>query len=201
VRPRRQLEREERSDRDRNVERCGVETLREARAGDLAAGERLVQVHGASMMRTAWRVAGPSDAEDAVQEAFLAALTTDALPDGDLGAWLRAIAARKALDGARARTRRREAPLPETKGETSRTDASARIDAALDAQTALALLSPVDRALLTLVDLEGFEMADAARRLGLTRVAAKLRASRARRKLARALSDGIGGVEVSHARR
>jgi RNA polymerase sigma-70 factor (ECF subfamily) len=57
---------------------------------------------------------------------------------------------------------------------------------------ALATLSPTDRAVLTLCDLEGFSMRDAARTLGLTHVATKLRASRARRKLARLLGARQG---------
>ena len=46
------------------------------------------------MVRTAWSVAGRwdgGDAKDVVQEALIAALTTPALPRGDVGAWLRAI--------------------------------------------------------------------------------------------------------------
>ena len=40
-------------------------------------------------------------------------LTTSALPTGDVGAWLRAITARKALDWLRQDARRRERSLPE----------------------------------------------------------------------------------------
>ena len=58
---------------------------------------------------------------------------------------------------------------------------------------ALAQLSATDRAVLTLVDLEGRSMAEAAEALGLTRVAIRLRAVRARRKLARVIREGPGG--------
>jgi len=54
----------------------------------------------------------------------------------------------------------------------------------------MATLSPIDRAVLTLVDLEGWPMAEAAKMLGLTYVAIKLRASRARRKLAGVIREG-----------
>ena len=72
------------------------------------------------MVRTAWRVLGSygdREADDVVQEAFIAALTTPALPAGDVGAWLRAIVARKALDSLRRVRRREEQPWPETGAE------------------------------------------------------------------------------------
>ena len=170
-----------------------LDDLLGARRGDEAAARRLVARHGASMMRTAWRVLGRwggRDGEDVVQEALIAALTTDALPTGDVGAWLRAIAVRKALDEARRRGRRAEEPLdPNDTGANEPIAADgprARLDV-LAVRQALASLAPADRAVLTLVDLEGWSMAEAARALGLTRVAAKLRASRARRKLGRLL--------------
>ena len=59
----------------------------------------------------------------------------------------------------------------------------------LTVRKGLAALSFSDRAVLTLVDLEGLSMAETAAVLGLTRVAVKLRASRARRKLARLLKE------------
>ena len=167
--------------------------LRGAREGEAEAGRKLVAAHGGSMVRTARSVLSGRPAEevdDVVQEAFVAALTTGALPRGDVGAWLRAIVVRKALDHARRTQRRAEDPLPEPGGEAPEPVAPGNPQAALDAITArraLASLSPVDRAVLVLVDLEGRTMAETAAALGLTRVAAKLRASRARRRLARLL--------------
>ena len=161
--------------------------------------------HGPSMVRTAWRVLGRhggNEAEDAVQEAFLAALTTSALPRGDLGAWLRSIAARKALDSLRRTGRRREQALPEQEeGVAELAAGESPEDERLDVLTVrrgLAGLSASDRAVLTLVDLEGLSMAEAAQALGLTRVAVKLRAVRARRKLARLLSPLSGAGETGN---
>jgi RNA polymerase sigma-70 factor (ECF subfamily) len=161
-----------------------------ARGGDEEAARRVVARHGQSMVRTAWRVLGSygsRDADDVLQDAFIAALTTDALPSGDVGAWLRAIAARKALDELRRKGRRVEQPLPESDGEGPHPEAPDHLGGHLDVLTvrrALGKLSPIDRAVLTLVDLEGWPMGEAAKMLGLTYVAIKLRASRARRKLA-----------------
>lgn len=139
--------------------------------------------HGPSMVRTAWAVLGrygSRDADDVVQEAFLAALTTPALPSGDVGAWLRSITARKALDAARATKRRGEGELV----DVPRADAAGDV---LAVRQALARLAPTDRAVIVLVDLEGRSMAEAALSLGITNVAARLRAVRARRKLAKIL--------------
>lgn len=164
-----------------------------AREGEQQAARRLVEGHGKSMLKTAWRVLGSHggrEADDVVQEAFIAALTTKALPTGNLGAWLRAITARKALDALRRTARRAEDPLPEADGEGRQPEAPDELGGRLDVLTvreALRTLSPTDRAVLTLVDLEGRSMAETAEALGLTRVATKLRASRARKKLARLL--------------
>jgi len=175
----------------------GLETLLSARDGDHSAGRSLVENYGPSMVRTAWSVLGRysgSEADDVVQEAFVTALTTRALPRGDdLGAWLSAITVRKALDWLRRSRRRQEQQLPDPVESGTQPVAAGNPDAPLDVLTirkALAGLSSVDRAILVLADLEGRSMREVAQTLGLTRVAVKLRASRARRKLARILGPG-----------
>jgi RNA polymerase sigma-70 factor (ECF subfamily) len=166
-----------------------------ARDGAEEAGRRLMADHGPSMLRTAWHVLGTyggNDAEDVVQEAFIAALTTDALPHGDVGAWLRAIAARKALDVVRGRLRRSESALPNPDAGEAELAAGGNTAATIETfavREALARLSPSDRAVLVLVDLEGHSMAEAAATLGTTNVGTRLRAVRARRKLAKLLRD------------
>lgn len=165
------------------------DALLAARAGSEEAGRRLMVDHGPGMLRTARHVLGRyagNEAEDAVQEAFIAALTTDALPHGDVGAWMRSIAARKALDLGRARQRRSEHAL--TDGPS---DGPSEVDV-LAVRQALARLSATDRAVLVLVDVEGRSMAEAAEALGTTNVGMRLRAMRARRKLAKLLGSGGG---------
>jgi RNA polymerase sigma-70 factor (ECF subfamily) len=172
-------------------------TLLLARDGSEEAGRLLVARHGPSMLRTAWHVLGRyggNDAEDVVQEAFLAALTTDALPLGDVGAWLRSIVARKALDAMRGARRRLESPFPEVAGSRDQwaavTGAPASVET-MAVREALARLAPADRAVLVLVDLLGHSMAEAAEVLGTTNVGTRLRAVRARRKLAKLVRDGV----------
>ncbi len=170
-----------------------LELLLSVKEGSQDAGRRLMAAYGPSMVRTARNVLGRyggSEADDVVQEAFIAALTTTALPTGDLGGWLRAIAARKALDAVRRSRRRGEQSLDEPGESTREIEAEADPRARLDlmaVRQGLQRLSAADRAVLTLVDLEGSSMAEAAAVLGLTNVAVRLRAVRARRKLARLL--------------
>jgi len=172
-----------------------LDTLLAARAGDHAAGRALVVAHGPAMKRTAWSVLGrygSTAADDVVQEALVAALTTSALPRGDVGAWLRSITARKALDWLRQLRQRREDPLPEA-GAVTEPAAQDRVERVLDVlslRRALATLSATDRAVLVLADVEGLSMAEVSQALGLTQIAVRLRASRARRKL-RGLLDKV----------
>lgn len=76
--------------------------------------DRLVADHGATILRVCRAVVGPTDADDAWSETFLAALR--AYPDLDDGAnheaWLVTIAHRKAIDITRA-TARRAIPVAE----------------------------------------------------------------------------------------
>jgi len=170
-----------------------LDLLSAAREGSQEAGRRLMAAYGPSMVRTARNVLGRyggNEADDVVQEAFIAALTTAALPTGDQGAWLRAITVRKALDSIRLARRRGEQPLPESDGAVAELERQGSASMPLDVlavREALRLLSPTDRAVLTLVDLEGRSMAETAAALGITNVAVRLRAVRARRKLARVL--------------
>ena len=172
-----------------------LEALHGARQGDARAGRLLMARHGSSMVRTAWRVLGAQgglEPDVVVQEAFLAALTTDALHRGDVGEWLRSIVARKALDALRRSARRPEHPLGETLDNDpalATGDTAARQDDAITLRQVLGRLAPLDRTVLLLADVEGRSMAEIAETLGATRVAVKLRASRARRRLARMMRE------------
>ena len=77
----------------------------------MAPFERVVEQHGATVLRVCRAVVGPDDAQDAWSETFLAAL--GAYPDlaagANVQAWLVTIAHRKAIDITRSRAR---APVP-----------------------------------------------------------------------------------------
>lgn len=92
--------------------------------------------HGPTVFRVCRAVVGTHDADDAWSETFLAALKAyPDLSDGaNLEAWLVTIAHRKAIDIARARTRR---PIP--------TDAVPEAPGPPEAQTVEGLAAAVDR--------------------------------------------------------
>ena len=70
--------------------------------------ERVVRDHGPTVLRVCRAVVGPTDADDAWAETFLAGLRAypDLPADANIQAWLVTIAHRKAIDLTRARQRR-----------------------------------------------------------------------------------------------
>ena len=69
--------------------------------------EIVLDAHGSTVLRLLTRLVGRSDAEDAWQETFIAALRAypRLRPDSDVRAWLFTIAHRKAIDRFRVRAR------------------------------------------------------------------------------------------------
>jgi RNA polymerase sigma factor (sigma-70 family) len=77
--------------------------------------ERVVSVHGNTVLRVCRAILGPADADDAWSETFLSALKAypDLPADANVEAWLVTIAHRKAIDVTRAAARR-AIPVAET---------------------------------------------------------------------------------------
>jgi RNA polymerase sigma-70 factor (ECF subfamily) len=135
--------------------------------------------------------------EDLAQETFLKAWRARDTFDhrAPFEHWISKIAVRVALDHLRREKRRRhDIALPEL-GEDAldwlRSDADTGEPAARDAAELLHLalreLSPSDQMVITLQELEGRSVLDIARTMGISRVAVRVRALRARLKLRRAL--------------
>lgn len=75
---------------------------------------RRFEAHRPHLQSVAYRILGSlSDAEDAVQDAWLRASRADTSDVANLGGWLTTVVARVALNMVRARTNRREEPLDE----------------------------------------------------------------------------------------
>ncbi|MGN6404141.1 RNA polymerase sigma factor [Sinomonas sp.] len=94
--------------------------------------EKLVLLHGATVLRVCRAVVGPAEAEDVWQETFMAALRAyPELPaDANIEAWLVTIAHRKSLDTVRA-VRRRAVPVsevPERPSDHGLPEADAEVD-------------------------------------------------------------------------
>jgi RNA polymerase sigma-70 factor (ECF subfamily) len=144
------------------------------------------------------RCRNPEDVADLVSTVFLEMFSAAAGYDrrrGEVRAWLLGIAARCLADQRRSYYRRsalvtRLGAVPEF-----RSDEHERVEAMLDAarlapsiERALGELTDAEQNLFLLVAHDRLPVADAARALGLTPVAGRMRLARARRKLRAAMS-------------
>ena len=134
------------------------------------------------------RTGSPHDAEDVCQDAFIAALErlADCRHPERFGGWLLEIVRNRALNLVRARAVREAAPLELVEGAASRDDPdrdAARAALRADLLDALEDLSPVQREVLLLHDLEGWRHAEIAARLDLAEGTARFHLHHARRAM------------------
>ena len=175
--------------------------LAQSAAGDRAAFGELVGRHATSVFQYArWIVGNDNDAEDVLQQTFLAAWTAaaDARADGGARPWLLGIARRFAhkLKTRRGESRARERSFEELGLEELGAQAGFGderhtpevVAVALEEREclagALAALEPDERELLVLRELQGLSGADVATLLGIGVAAQKSRLHRARLRLA-----------------
>lgn len=171
--------------------------LAAASRGDRAAFERLVERHAAHVYRFARTLArGTDDAEDLLQQTFLAAWQAAGQFRGDTSArgWLFTITRHAA---SRVRTRRGREAIDDTPvdalglqagwGQSDPELAAMREERRLRLAAAFATLDGEDQAVLTLRDLEGCSGDETAALLGVSVAAMKSRLHRARLRLAAAL--------------
>lgn len=165
------------------------ERLLRAAAGDDDAMRQLYREHVDAVFRTACRVLGANDAEvdDVVQHTFLAAIDGAPRFDGRsrLSTWLIGIATRRALDHARARHRRgRWSRLKEWVGLGDGTPErpDARLEGKSVADRALAELTPEQRVVFVLHQVEGHTLQEIADMTdtGISTLHARLGAARKR---------------------
>jgi RNA polymerase sigma-70 factor (ECF subfamily) len=174
--------------------------LARLRAGDEAAFEELVRSASPRLLATLRRMLrSDEDARDALQETFLAAFRAVGTFQGQakLSTWLHRIAVNAALMKLRSRRRRPEEPIDDL---LPRFDASghrvpdaeppAVAEEALDGERRRAAvrrcierLPESHRSVLLLRDVEGLGTEEAARALGVSADAAKMRLHRARQAL------------------
>ena len=174
--------------------------LARARQGDEDAFRVLVEQHSRSVFRLAYRMTGnEQDAEDIVQESFLRAYKQLGRFESraNFGTWIYRITANCCVDLMRTRQARhdqsrREAldaaeqlPVSDNPGP-ERLAESAEIEQSV--QTALADLSPLERAAFTLRHYEGRSIDEISALLGLGTSAAKHSVFRAVKKLRAALA-------------
>jgi len=180
--------------------------VRAAAAGDRSAMDAIVLAHQAAVLRLARGLARTeAAAEDVLQETFLAAFRHlgEYRGDGPLRGWLLAIAHRTAVRQGRRRAGEPKETEPlEALGEAAGhgaapmwhpadpEDRAAQAERREALAAALDTLSPDDRTVLVLRDLEGLGGPEVARILAIGVPAMKTRLHRARLRLLAALRKG-----------
>ena len=137
-----------------------------------------------------------ADADDAVAETYITAWRRQAdIPRGAELGWLIGVT-RRVLANAR-RSERRVGALRARLGVQPRVDAPDPVELIEDAELRAALLelAPLDREAVVLTAWFDLSSADAARALGITPAAYRMRMTRARRRLHAALSTPAKNVE------
>src|SRR5579859_4825288 len=157
----------------------------------------LAEQFGANRSRlrsVAYRMLGsPSEADDAVQEAWLHLSRADTSGVENLGGWLTTVVARVCLDMLRSRESRREEPLDEEQspepiasraGETNPEHEALVADAVgLALLVVLDTLSPAERLAFVLHDMFAVPFDEIAPIVGRSPAATRKLASRARRRV------------------
>jgi RNA polymerase sigma-70 factor, ECF subfamily len=190
------------------MEQSDAAAVAQARAGDSGAFRVLVERHGRSVFRLAFRMTGnESDAEDIVQETFLRAYKQLDKFDwrASFSTWLYRIAANCSLDLIRSRKRRQEQQtsvageeqepvlsLPSGDPAPDRLAFSGEVQQLLG--PALDQLSPMERSAFVLRHYEGMCMEEIGKALGVQAGAAKHSVFRAVQKLRRALEPAVSAA-------
>ncbi|MGN5237608.1 MULTISPECIES: RNA polymerase sigma factor SigM [unclassified Rhodococcus (in: high G+C Gram-positive bacteria)] len=162
--------------------------------GDRAAFEALISRHRDRLWQVAKRTSySDEDAADAMQDAMLSAhrMAATYRNDAAVRSWLHSIVVNACLDRIR-RNRVRPSAARYPDGVEQIRDEHNRIsdlEITLDVQAALFALPPEQRAAVVAVDVEGYSVKEAARRLGVPEGTIKSRCARGRKKLAFVLDD------------
>ncbi|AHI00886.1 sigma-70 family RNA polymerase sigma factor [Kutzneria albida] len=149
---------------------------------------RQFQEHGAHLRAVAYRMLGSlSEAEDAVQEAWLRLNRSDTSEVANLAGWLTTVVGRVCLDMLRTRRSRREEPIEHAPGAADPVDPEQ--EAVLADSVGLALLvvldtlDPAERLAFVLHDLFAMPFTEIAEVVGRSPAATRQLASRARRRV------------------
>jgi RNA polymerase sigma factor (sigma-70 family) len=155
--------------------------------------ELLVQrfeAHRSHLRGVAYRMLGSlTEADDAVQEAWLRLRRSDTDDVANLGGWLTTVVARISLDMLRARSARREEPFGDRLPDPVIGDAGPEGEAELADSVGIALLvvlqtlTPAERLAFVLHDMFAIPFADIAPIVDRSPAATKQLASRARRRV------------------
>ena len=167
------------------------------RAGDARAFDALVHAYMRQAFQLAYRVVGHrEDAEDLVQEAFLAAYQYLDSYDSErpFGPWLMRIVLNRGANLRRSRARRETEPeVDAVSPAPSALDESERSEARVLLTRALAMLSERQRMIVTLFDVDGMTSTEIGELLDLAPGTVRWHLHEARRTLRGALSSFFKG--------
>jgi len=165
-----------------------AELLRSAGRGDENAFRELVDRHARYLHGIAYSLTqNPSDAEDVVQETFVALLKSKFREESTVRTWLVQILVRRAALLRRSKHRKLSLAAPEeARNEASvaaKGSAVAGSDARLDLAVMLEVLSPEHRQVIVLREIEGMTYDEMATALEVPRGTVESRLHRARAEL------------------
>jgi RNA polymerase sigma-70 factor (ECF subfamily) len=156
------------------------------------------------LQAVAYRLLGSaSEADDAVQEAWLRLSRSDTRGVENLSGWLTTVVGRVCLDMLRSRRSRREEPLDQD-GESIPDAADPEREAVLAESVGMAMLavlqrlSPAERVAFVLHDVFGVSFDEIAGIVGRSPVAARQLASRGRRRVQGVSEDGRAADVARH---
>lgn len=159
------------------------------RQGAPGAFEELYRLHAPRLFGLSYRLVGPTEAEDLLQEIFLAAHRKMWLYKGEaaLGTWLFRLGTNQCLDYLRSK-RARLAMLTETIDEDpgpagTSSGAILGVIEKMDLERALEQLPPGARAVFVLHDVEGCDHREVGRMLGISDGTSKSQLHKARMRL------------------
>jgi RNA polymerase sigma-70 factor (ECF subfamily) len=166
--------------------------IERAKTGDLEALERVYRAYEGTVYTVARRICRTAeDAEEVLQETFLEVCRSmgrfRGTAPGSLSAWIKRVAASKALIKIRYERYREADELDEDGGFAGRRDGDLGLQ--LDLETALARLSPTSRAVVWLHDVEGYTHEEIAEQMGKTVSFSKSQLARAHARLRRLLGE------------
>lgn len=168
-----------------------------ARAGDDGAFDELVRLHMRQAFQVAYRVVGHrEDAEDLVQEVFLAAHQyLDSFDvERPFGPWLMRIVVNRGANLRRSRTRRTtEDEVDGVSSAPSALEETERADMRMILTRALATLPERQRMIVTLFDVDGMTSTEIGEMMGLAPGTVRWHLHEARRALRGVLSRWVGG--------
>jgi RNA polymerase sigma-70 factor, ECF subfamily len=184
-----------------NLEISDAVLAARVQAGDRSAYDELVRRHMRQAFAIAYRIVrNQQDAEDTVQDAFIAALV--AIQSFDTGRpfapWISRIVARKALNALeKRRVRSSDSLTPDlSDGRATPYDDAARAQIEVNVRAALTRLPPRQRTIVELVELEGYSAVEAAGLLGITPATARWHLHEARGTLRTLLAPSFASTPL-----